>query len=639
MSAYIFDDFFAAGKDEAISPFFTKNAKGWAKNLFFRTSILSAVLLLSAFITSFYSAPLSHLQLLLVYFLVGTPALINTIEDICSFEINIDVLMTLAAFLAILIGSAMEGALLLVLFAISGAMESVVTHKTKSAINALRHLAPTFATLITPDGKYIERSIREIERDEIIFVRAGELVPLDGIVTSGASFVNLVHLTGESIPISKGENDTVPAGARNLDGQLSIKVTHRSTESTLSRIIKLIEEAQEAKPRLQRMLDKFSTRYATTIILLSALFAISFPYILGLPFLGLEGSIYRALAFLIAASPCALIIATPTAYLSAISGCARAGVLLKGGVTLDSLASCKIIAFDKTGTLTTGKLTCHGISPPSDEALAIAAGIERGSKHPIAEAILNYCHEKNITPTAIENFQSVPGSGLQGTLKDGTPIIIGNLPFIQQKTTVPDTPLKPGELISLLLIGDKLYRLTFSDTIREDMPSLISELKEKDITISMLTGDHHDNAHFVAKELGIDQVHADLRPEDKLKLVSDLSESQGLAMVGDGINDAPALARATTGIALGKVGSMAAIDASDIILLHDDLKLLPYLIGKSHKTLSIVRQNLFLALGVICLASIPALLGFIPLWLAVILHEGGTVIVGLNGLRLLRNNL
>ncbi|MCB1117838.1 MAG: cation-translocating P-type ATPase [Chlamydiia bacterium] len=636
-SAYQFDEFFASGRSEAISPFLTERGRKWAKHLSFRSAIVAAILLLSAFITQFYSFPISRMQLMFVYFLAGTPALINTLNDIKSFEINIDVLMTLAAFLAVLIGAEMEGALLLVLFAISGAMESVVSHKTKSALNALRHLAPTFASLITPDGQIIERSIREIERGEKISVRAGELVPLDGKVIDGSSFVNLVHLTGESVPIAKKPGDEVPAGARNLDGKLTIEVTRRSHESTLSRIMRMIEEAQVSKPKLQRTLDRFGSRYASTIIILAAFFAICLPFFTHLPYTGIEGSIYRALAFLIAASPCALIIATPTAYLSAISACAKRGILLKGGITLDALASCKIVAFDKTGTLTTGELHCVDISPPSDQAIAIAAGLEQGAKHPIAEAILKAAQEKNIAPATIQNFKAVAGYGLEGTLDDGTPVAIGNLPFISPKTTVPEIHLQPGQLISLLLIGDKLYTLIFTDTIRNDIPQLIQDLNARDLSIAMLTGDHHENASSVAKALQIDQVHANLRPDDKLKIVSELSQNQGLAMVGDGVNDAPALARATAGIAMGKVGSMAAIDASDIVFLHDDLKLLPWLMSKSHKTLGIVKQNLALALGVICLATTPALLGYIPLWLAVVLHEGGTVLVGLNGLRLLKS--
>ncbi|MCP5510125.1 MAG: cadmium-translocating P-type ATPase [Chlamydiales bacterium] len=633
--SYSFDDYFAQGSSEAISPFLTARGKLWAKNLHLRASILSALLLALSFGLSFYSFAASRLALIFVYFIAGTPALLNTIEDLKGFEINIDVLMTLAAFLSVLIGAELEGALLLVLFAISGAMEEVVMRKTQSAINSLRHISPTRVTQIASDGSLFERSIREIGRGEKILVRAGELIPLDGVIKSGASFVNLVHLTGESVPLSKGPGDEVPAGARNIDGQLTVEVLRVSSESTLTRIIKLIEEASSSKPRLQRTLDRFGKPYAMTIIGLATLFALALP-LFGIPYSGIEGSIYRALAFLIAASPCALIIATPTAYLSALSACAKQGILLKGGVILDSLASCHTIAFDKTGTLTTGELECIGVSPANDQAIAIAAGLERGSKHPIAHAILAYAQSKNLPPAEIENFKSIPGSGLEGRLKDGTYVAIGNLPFISAKTPVPEIQRLAGELISLLLIGTELTVLKFSDHVRPGMLELISALN---LEVVMLTGDHHENALSIAKSLNIQSVHADLKPEDKLRLVSELSQEKGLAMVGDGINDAPALARATVGIAMGKVGSMAAIDASDIIFLHDDLEQLPWLIKKAHHTLRIVKQNLGLALAVIFLVTTPALLGYIPLWLAVVLHEGGTVIVGLNGLRLSKTSV
>ena len=357
-SPYIFDEFFTSGLEESVSPFLRRSSRKWAKNLSLKSSLAAGAFLALAFIFKFYVIELSHLFLLFVYFLAGTPALIHTIEDVKNLEINIDVLMTLAAFLSFLIGSQLEGGLLLVLFAFSGAMEESVTRRAKGALINLNHLSPTVGMVIGDNGTLFQKSVREIEVGMRLLVRAGEVVPLDGNVVDGSSFVNLVHLTGESVPVSKIAGDSVQAGSRNLDGTLSIEVTKTSSESTLSKIIKLINEAQGMKPKLQRFLDKFGKRYAITIIALFFIFAATLPWIFSIPFLGIEGSLYRALTFLIAASPCALIIATPTAYLSAISACARKGVLLKGGVTLDAFASCHSIAFDKTGTLTTGKITC-----------------------------------------------------------------------------------------------------------------------------------------------------------------------------------------------------------------------------------------------------------------------------------------
>ena len=353
----IFEEFFELGLQETVSPFLTPDSRQWGANLTLKSAILAAFLLLFAFALSFFPTviPLSYMLLVAVYFLAGIPSLIESIEDLADFEINIDILMTLAAFSSVLIGSAMEGGLLLVLFALSGSIEDAVTSKAKSSISSLNKLSPTKASVVEADGTILERSIKDINIGTTILVKSGQVVPLDGIVIEGASSVNLVHLTGENMPVLKKLNDEVPAGARNLEGAITLTVIRTSSDSTLSRIIQLVTQAQEARPALQRWFDKLSKGYAMTIILLAFIFALALPFFLGVPFLGIEGSIYRALAFLIAASPCALIIAIPIAYLSAISICARRGILLKGGVTLDALASCSLIAFDKTGTLSYGR--------------------------------------------------------------------------------------------------------------------------------------------------------------------------------------------------------------------------------------------------------------------------------------------
>lgn len=650
---YLFDEFFASGKEDSISPFLTPDSKSWGKNLPLKTAFTSAFFLAVAFLTSFFLPPLSNLCLLIVYFLSGTPAMLGAIHDLRDFNINIDILMTLAALLSVMIGSGIEGALLLVLFELSAAMEVMVMQKTKNTLSQLNKIAPRTAYVIDEEGHLTERSVRELPTDTRLLIKAGEIVPLDGTVISGSSFVNLVHLTGESHPIPKTINDTVPAGARNLDGTLTIQVTRTSSDSTLSRIIRLITEAQEAKPRLQKLLDRFGRRYAITIITLAFLFSLLLPYVLSIPHLGIDGSIYRALAFLIAASPCALIIATPTAYLSAISWCAKRGILLKGGAIFDALAHCNKIAFDKTGTLTTGQLQLIEIEPiytPScsiEEALAIAYALERHAKHPIAEAINTAAQQKKLKPQELIEFKSVPGFGLEGTLEqegETQSCFIGHADYITsllppslrtawEKSVLP----KEGHLQTLLLIKDNLFAFRFTDALRPEMGSLIQTLKEKHhLQPVMLTGDRLQIAAPLAQEIGIEEVHAELRPEDKLKKVSEFATSQGLIMVGDGINDAPALARATVGIAMGKVGSATAIEAADIVILNDDLFLLSGLLNHSRKTLNIVRQNISLALVVILFATTPALLGIVPLWTAVLLHEGGTVLVGLNSLRLLK---
>lgn len=651
-SPYYFDEFFASGQEETISPFLIPSSRKWGKNLNLRLALTAACFLLAAFISAFFSQHLAHLFLIVVYFLAGTPALIGALEDIRNLEINIDVLMVLAALLSVTIGSGMEGGLLLVLFELSAAMEGVVEHKTKSALIHLSRLSPTKALVLDEKGDVHERALQEIRPGMRILIKAGEVVPIDGTVIAGSSFVNLVHLTGESVPLPKSTGDTIPAGARTIDGTLTVAVTRTSADSTLSHIIHLITQAHGAKPRMQRLLDHFGKRYATTIILLSLLFALLLPLFFSFPYLGTEGSVYRALTFLIAASPCALIISTPTAYLSALSACSKKGILLKGGVLFDALTNCHQVAFDKTGTLTTGKLLLEKIiplipSPHMDEtqALTLAAALERHAVHPIAEGLVQSARKKNLPHIALTHFKSIPGHGLEGVAEE-MPLYIGNLDFIKKHLPPPlqeNLPEilslleKEGGMHTLLLAGDALYAFTFRDELRAGVPAMLTTLKKEHLNVVMLTGDRAVNAQPLATQAGIETIYAELKPEDKLKKVSQLSKESGLAMVGEGINDAPALARATVGISLGKIGSRAAIDASDIVFLHDEITLLPFLFKKAKQTLSIVRQNLTLAVSIILFASLSALFGLVPLFAAVILHEGGTILVGLNSLRLLKS--
>lgn len=650
----IFEQYFELGQEETLSPFITPDSRSWSANLTLKSAFIAAFLLILAFALSFNPQlkPFSHIALIGVYFLAGIPSLIESLEDLINFEVNIDVLMTLAAFSSVFIGSGMEGGLLLVLFALSGSMEDAVRTKATSAINSLHQLSPTTAFILRDDGTTVEKAIKEITVGTHIRVKAGQVVPLDGTVTQGSSSVNLVHLTGESVPVPKTVKDEVPAGAQNLDGAITLEVTRTSNDSTLSRIIELVTQAQDAKPQLQRWFDSQSRRYAITIILLAFFFAVSFPYLLQMPFLGTEGSLYRALAFLIAASPCALIIALPIAYLSAISICAKNGILMKGGITLDALASCRAMAFDKTGTLTTGEMTCEEIEslgPTSPElrsrALEIAYALEQNAIHPIAKSIVQYAQEANSKPANLHNFQSIPGFGLKGEVDEGE-VYLGRPEYLLEKLPT-DTSEKlkkrmkevqvQGEMLSVLSCQNHLYLFRFHDTIRPGITKTLQELKSKwQLLIVMLTGDHKNSAERVANELEIDHWQANLKPEDKLNAVSEISQKQGLAMIGDGINDAPALARATVGICMGQVGTTTAMDASDIVLLHDNIEMLSWLYGKARKTQVIVKQNFIMATGAIIFASIPALLGVVPLWLAVILHEGGTILVGLNALRLLR---
>jgi len=656
----LFTDFFAFGLDETISPFIQATSQKWGVNLYLKASIAAAILLVVSFICSFFMhlEPISHFLLVIVYFLAGIPSLIEAIEDLFDGQINIDILMTLAAFLSVLIGSSMEGGLLLVLFALSGAMEDAVTAKAKNTLSSLNKLSPTKACIVLPDGMIIQKMITEIDVGATLLIKAGEVVPLDGKVIKGTSSVNLVHLTGENFPITKTIGDTVAAGAMNLEGALTIEVTRTSSDSTLAKIIDLVVQAQNSRPRLQRWFDSVSRTYAISIICLAAFFSLSLPLILGIPFVGVEGSFYRSIAFLIAASPCALIIAIPIAYLSALSVCASRGILLKGGVTLDALARCKTIAFDKTGTLTTGELTCTEIEPLNgqetysiEQAITCAYALEKNAVHPIAAAIIKYAEQQKknkIEHYPTEHFKSIPGYGIEASVKIAgqyrsaymgkASYVIEKLPqSLQNKLNERALSIeKEGELLSLLVIGTSAFIFHFRDTPREHISDMLASLKKRGLKTVMLTGDHTNSAAKIAEELGIDRFYAELNPEQKLKFVVELSGKHDLAMIGDGVNDAPSLARATVGICMGKIGSATAASAADIVLLHDNIELLDWLIGKSKATVQVVRQNLSIAALAIIIASLPALGGVIPLWLAVVMHEGGTVLVGLNALRLLR---
>ena len=653
---FLFSDYISSGYSYELNPFLTANSRGWGKHLSLKAAILASVLLVVAFCLSYFFScySLSSLFLLFVYFIAGTPSLIDAVKDLLDLQLNIDVLMTLAAFSSVLLGSGHEGALLLVLFSLSGAIERNVSDQANKELRKLEEVSPSLACVILSNNTILQKSVRDIKVGTHILVRAGEVIPLDGIIVNGSSSVNLVHLTGEATPVSKEKNESVPAGGKNLDGTLTIKVTHTSADSTLTQIIRLISQAQESRPKLERWLNSLSQRYATTIIFLSFFLACVLPYISSLPFLGTEGSIYRGLSFLIAASPCALILAIPITYLSAVSACAKRGILLKGGTVLDALSNCSAIAFDKTGTLSTANLKLSQIinisnsSISQETMLAISATLERNAVHPIAKALTLYAKEKSLKLPDIQNFKNLPGKGVSAEVyinQQWQAVKIGRPDLIRSTLDADNLHLfnteikkakQEAKIITCVKIGQCIWILFFQDTLRHNIDNVLHKLKSAfRFKIIMLSGDHHQSVQKVCQKLDIDDYHAELSPDEKLQHISELSKTHHLAMVGDGVNDAPALARATVGIAMGQVGSFTAIDVSDIILLQDDIHELPWLIHKSKQTQAIVKQNLILSASMIVLTSFCALLGTIPLWLAVIMHEGATIVVGLNGLRLL----
>ncbi|CCP63663.1 zinc/cadmium/mercury/lead-transporting ATPase [Chlamydia trachomatis L1/1322/p2] len=648
-SRELLSDFFESGMAEENSPLLSQKNRRLSQNLTLKSAYISLALYLGSLLSHWigYQA-LSSLLLILTFFLAGTPALIKSFEDILDRTVNIDILMTSAAFGSIFIGGALEGALLLVLFAISESLGAMVSGKAKSTLASLKHLAPTVAWVVQQDGSLQKVLVQNVKIGEIIRVKSGEVVPLDGKIIHGASSINLMHLTGEKIPKSCGIGDTIPAGAHNLEGSFDLQVLRIGAESTIAHIINLVVQAQSSKPKLQQRLDRYSSTYALTIFAISACIAIGGSLFTTLPFLGPDSAFYRALAFLIAASPCALIIAIPIAYLSAINACAKHGVLLKGGVVLDRLVSCNSVVMDKTGTLTTGDLTCSGcedFGPESPLFYSCVLAMEQSSSHPIAQAIVNYLTEKQVRSLPATQCTTIPGEGVSGEF-NGEQAFVGRIStalryvpeeYREQLRERAQQAQERGDTCSIACLGKRVSLFYFRDVPRHDAANIVSYLKKNGYPVCMLTGDHRISAENTARLLGIDEVFYDLTPDNKLSKIQELAKSRQIMMIGDGINDAPALAQATVGIAMGEAGSATAIEAADVVLLNQGLSSLPWLIDKAKKTRRIVSQNLALALAIILFISGPASMGVIPLWLAVILHEGGTVIVGLNALRLLKN--
>lgn len=643
---YIFDDFFASGMEEDISPFLTKSSKNWAKKASLKIVIIAAFFLLTAFITLFFQKDLSFFFLSFSYFIIAPPALIHAFNDIKNWHITIDTLMTTAAMSALIIGSPYEGALLLVLFQGAGALEHLVTHQAKSAIYSLHQLVPKTVDRIH-DGVLEKKLIQEIQHGDLIIVTAGETIPCDGIVTEGSSHVDLSHITGEHTPIFLQKKNQAISGSKVIEGRIVLKVQRTGNQTTLMQLLELITNAQKNKPPVEKRVQKYSKKYAPFLIISSCLVALLLPLFSSIPYMGKTGSVYRALSYLIAASPCALILGIPIAYFSAISATLKKGILIKGGAFLDILEKTRYIAFDKTGTLTTN-ITCtsfESIETPSispKKALSIIQALTRESTHPFSRSIRDFSKEASSSAHLV-HFTNIPGKGIEGKVSLGHHIFsvrLGNQDFL-----VPH--LSPSQKKSLKLLQDQetvfvlieqdLYFFTFEETVKKNLSKTITRLvKDFHMTPLILTGDKELAAKKIAHILGINTYYSKLAPDEKLKIIADLSRKKPLAMVGDGINDAPALARADVGIALGKLGSSAAYYASDIVFLHDDLSLLPWLFHQAKKTKHILMQNLLLSILIISAASCFALIDWIPIWSAVLLHEGSTLLVGINSLRLLK---
>ncbi len=562
-------------------------------------------------------------------------------QSLRNRRFEIDLLMIIAAAGAAALGAWEEGALLLFLFSLGHALEHMAMDRARKAIEALAELAPKMA-MVQRDGVEIEVQIEQLLRGDRVIVKPGQRIPADGQVVSGNSAVDQAPITGESIPVDKQAGDKVFAGTVNGEGVLLVDVIKLAQESTLARMVAMVAEAQIQKSPTQRFTDRFE-RIFVPVVLVGAALLIALPPLFGFPF---AESFYRAMAVLVAASPCALAIATPSAVLSGIGRAARGGVLIKGGMHLENLGALTAIAFDKTGTLTLGKpVVTDVIAVSGDEThlLIVAAAVESRSAHPLAQAVVAEAKRRDLNWNEATQVEAVTGMGVRAEF-DGQKVIIGNAKLFDGKA-IPVAILQhalrlqtAGKTIMLIQAdGQFLGLLGLADTPRKDAREVLARLHQLGIRKTiMLTGDNERVGRAIANAVGLDEVKAGLLPEDKLKAVEALEKLYGhVAMVGDGVNDAPAMARATVGIAMGGASTDVALETADVALMADDLSKLPFAVALSRASRNIIRQNLYMSLGVVVLLIPATLFGWAGIGLAVLVHEGSTLVVVINALRLL----
>jgi Zn2+/Cd2+-exporting ATPase len=618
-----------------------KPATWWQKNHELVLSIAAGIALLIGKLLPSHLGGLSHVFIGIAFISAGWLTLKDSVQTLMQKRFDIDVLMLIAAIGAASLGAWAEGALLLFLFSLGHALEHKALDKARNAVKALANLAPNTAT-VKRDSAEIEISIDEIQLDDIVIVKPSQSIPVDGEIIEGISAVNQAPITGESIPVDKKPGDKTFAGTINGDGRLLVKVTKLAQNSMLNRMVKLVLEADTQNSPTQNFTQQF-VKYFVPTILVIVIAAIFLPPLWGQSW---YDSFYRAMAMLVASSPCALAIATPAAILSGVARAAQKGVLIKGGMHLENLGRIQAIAFDKTGTLTEGKpqvIDIITIEANEDELIQSCASLEKLSTHPLAKAVIQLAKEKDIPVLEVSDMQSITGKGLQGTL-NGQTIQVGSLklfdtppPLIIEKT---NELLKNGKTVMIVKV-DKRYLglLGIADKVRDSANATLANLKSKGILHTiMLTGDNQFVADNIAQLTGIEQVRANLLPEDKLNEITQLEKKyQHIAMVGDGVNDAPSMARATVGIAMGGAGTDVALEASDIALMGDDLSKLPFAVSLSRKASRIIKQNLWGSLSVVAVLLIATVTGLAGIGLAVLIHEGSTLVVVANALRLLKH--
>lgn len=556
-------------------------------------------------------------------------------------RIDVDMLMVLAAIGAAIIGEWHEGAILLFLFSLSNVLQDYAIGRSRSAIRSLFKLYPEEAKVRHDDGSVETVKISEIAVGDVILIEPGERIPVDGRVIDGQSAIDESPITGESIPVDKRAGDTVFAGTLNEQGILDIEATKPASDTTLARIIKMVEEAQDTKAPTERFLDRFEQVYALFILASVGLFIVV-PPLLGL--VDFQSNFYRAMVLMTVASPCALVISVPASFIAAIASAARGGVLFKGSTYLESLAGVKAIAFDKTGTLTIGEPRVTEIVPHNglteNDVLRLAAAVEDRSEHPLARAVVLAARDESIEIAGVTAFEATAGRGVRGQV-NGEMITVGSLAHLQEIVPLPDEMARAqarlenaGQTTMGVLHGERWAGvIAVADQVRDEAKPIIAKLKEMGIAVAMLTGDNPRVAAHIAEQLGIADYEAGLMPEEKVEGVKRLEDRYGsVAMIGDGVNDAPALATATLGIAMGAAGTDVAMETADVVLMGDKLERLSGAITLAKRAQRVVWQNIIFSLGVIVVLVLGVFVIDLPLPVGVLGHEGSTVIVVLNGL-------
>lgn len=614
--------------------------------------MISLVMIIAAYFFQFNFGEESLLAILLFSgaIIVGGYSLFKSgIKNLLKLDFDMRALMTVAIIGAAIIGEWSEGAVVVILFAISEVLERYSMDKARASIRSLMDIAPKEA-LVRRNCREYSINVNEIEVGDIMIVKPGEKIAMDGEVISGFSAVNQAAITGESVPADKSVGDEVFAGTLNGEGLIEVKITKLVDDTTISKIIHLVEEAQAEKAPSQAFVDRFAKYYTPIIILVAFLVAIVPPLFFGA---GWSEWIYQGLAVLVVGCPCALVISTPVSIVTAIGNAAKHGVLVKGGIHLEEMGALKAIAFDKTGTLTKGVPAVTDFKMVSGEnssvLFAVIAALENKSQHPLASAIVRKAEADSVPfrDTVIEDFTSVTGKGLTGTV-DGIVYYIGSPKYLGeiveggiQSAVAEEISRLQSEGKTVMVAGVEsrvLALIAVADEVRESSREVVSRLHELGIEKTiMLTGDNKGTADAIGSQAGVSDIESDLLPEDKLNFIKDLQKNHGkVAMVGDGINDAPALAAATVGVAMGGAGTDTALETADIALMADDLKKLPFTIKLSRKTLAIIKQNIAFSIGVKLLALLLVIPGWLTLWIAIFADMGATLIVTLNGLRLLR---